>query len=223
MKDNMNSAGKVLKIIGFVFLLVSILELVIAGVFYVEANHFKNNAVKTSAVIVEKGNSTVVDYSFEGEDYRNSFNMNNSSWKIGDSIEIYVNKSNPDDVRAGGALFYLVSIVLAASCAPLLLTGCGLFIAGSVGSKRKNSLLDNGTKVWGTVVESKVNWSVQVGRRHPEYILCRVIHPLTGEEVTVKSESVFQELSLTEGKRVAIYFDSNKEKKYFVDVDSINV
>lgn len=222
MNSKIKGSVSLFKILGTIFLIVAVGELIIAGIFFAEADSFRKNAVRTGAVITDKKSGTGVDYTFEGDNYHSSFSLNNSAWEINDSIAVYVNKDNPEVVRPAGALLYFMSIVIASTGSPFLIIGFIFLMIGIGAGSRKNTLLENGLKAWGTITDTKVNYNVTVGhKRHPEFVICRVTHPLTGEEITVKSESVLADLSGTEGTRIPVYFDEHKKGRHYADISSL--
>jgi len=98
-----------------------------------------------------------------------------------------------------------------------LAVGVGLFAGFAQGEKKRAELMTYGRRVKGCVTRVKRNVAIRVNRRHPWQAEVRCLHPLTGQEITVRSHNLWV-CPVKEGDSVDVLFDPMDEKKYAVDV-----
>ena len=101
----------------------------------------------------------------------------------------------------------------------VLFTAIGvlLYILLGLGEKKRESLLTDGTRVQGEIVAVERNMMIRMNRRCPWRVKVRCVHPLTGEEITLRSHSLW-DCAYQPGEKVDVLFDPVNEKKYAVDV-----
>ena len=95
--------------------------------------------------------------------------------------------------------------------------GAALFFLLGVGERKRSRLLGYGTRVQGEVTAVERNTLVRFNRQNPWRVKVRVVHPITGEEITVRSHSLLS-CAYKAGDKVEVLFDPMNEKKYAVDV-----
>ena len=117
------------------------------------------------------------------------------------------------DPEAFPILFGVFGILGAA----FLCAGAGCFIGMTRAEKRREELFLYGSVVEGVVEELRCNYAVKVNRYHPWYVYVRCRHPLTREEVTVRSHSVFDP-AVKAGDKVRVAFDPLDERRNAVEL-----
>ncbi|MGN0762013.1 MAG: hypothetical protein ACI4MK_01445 [Aristaeellaceae bacterium] len=105
--------------------------------------------------------------------------------------------------------------VLTGLGAVMAVVGVGLFIGMGRGERRREELLTWGTQVDATVEKVAQNRLLQVNGRNPWYVVVTCRHPVTRENVQLRSHYVFQ-LTVQPGDHVRVAFDPMDERKYAV-------
>ena len=93
--------------------------------------------------------------------------------------------------------------------------GIGLFIGMGRGERRREELMTWGTQVDATVEKVAQNRLLQVNGRNPWYVEVSCRHPVTRENVQLRSHYVFR-LTVQPGDHVRVAFDPMDERKYAV-------
>ena len=95
----------------------------------------------------------------------------------------------------------------------------GLSISACMGAARRSreALLSYGLRARATVTAVTENKSVSMGSRHPCRVTATCVHPVTGQEVTLRSHNLWT-CALTPGQQVTVAFDPAREKKYAFDL-----
>ena len=122
--------------------------------------------------------------------------------------EVAATVEDPADMPVVFGVFTSLGAVMAA-------VGIGLFIGMGRGERRREELLTWGTQVDATVEKVAQNRLLQVNGRNPWYVLVSCRHPVTRENVQLRSHYVFQ-LTVRPGDRVRVAFDPIDERKYAV-------
>ncbi len=125
-------------------------------------------------------------------------------------VQLGLSDGNPEALLACGIVFTAIG-------AASLIAAAVLLILYRRRKQYREELLLWGTRVTGTVRDIPVDTTVQVNGRCPLRILADVKHPITGQQVTLRSRQVW-ETSLSNGDPVDVLFDPLDEKKYIVDV-----
>ena len=97
----------------------------------------------------------------------------------------------------------------------MAVVGIGLFIGMGRGERRREELLTWGTQVDATVEKVAQNRLLQVNGRNPWYVEVSCRHPVTRENVQLRSHYVFR-LTVQPGDHVRVAFDPMDERKYAV-------
>lgn len=109
----------------------------------------------------------------------------------------------------------IVGVVFAALGLIFLLTGGVMLLLLRRQVKLREELERYGARVTGTVADIHIDRTYRVNGRSPLRIHVAVVHPTTGETVTIRSGPVW-ETSLTIGDPVDVLFDPLHEKKRLV-------
>ena len=105
--------------------------------------------------------------------------------------------------------------VLTGLGAVMAVVDIGLFIGMGRGERRREELLTWGTQVDATVEKVAQNRLLQVNGRNPWYVEVSCRHPVTRENVQLRSHYVFR-LTVQPGDHVRVAFDPMDERKYAV-------
>ncbi|MGN0779821.1 MAG: hypothetical protein ACI4MJ_11770 [Aristaeellaceae bacterium] len=99
--------------------------------------------------------------------------------------------------------------------AVMAVTGIALFIGMGHGARKREELLRYGTQVDATVEKIAQNRMLQVNRQSPWYVEVSCRHPVTREQVRLRSHYVFM-MNVKVGDRVRVVFDPMDERSYAV-------
>ncbi|MGN1020474.1 MAG: hypothetical protein ACI4O7_08860 [Aristaeellaceae bacterium] len=105
--------------------------------------------------------------------------------------------------------------ILTGMGAAMVAAGISCFIGIGRGERRRAELMTWGTQADATVKRVAQNRMLQVNGRHPWYVEVSCRHPVTREDVVLRSHYVFR-LAVQEGDRVRVAFDPMDERKYAV-------
>jgi len=83
--------------------------------------------------------------------------------------------------------------------------------------RARQDLLTWGIRVTGTITNIRVNYSVKVNRRCPVVVYAECTHPVTHEQVTLRSHNLWN-CTMETGQTVDIVFDQMNEKRYAFDI-----
>ena len=111
----------------------------------------------------------------------------------------------------------LVGYVFAPLGAAFLLAAVLVWYFLSRSERRRQELLSYGIRVAAIITDIRVNYSVKVNRRCPVIAYAQCIHPVTREEVTLRSHNLWG-ATIATGDKVDICFDQMDEKRYAFDI-----
>lgn len=224
--------NKVENLIWIIFTVIGII-LILIGVF-VGINIFKyDNKENTIGTITnisshidndgDRNYEVYVTYNVDGKKYESKLNGYSSSFYEGKEIEIYYDKDNPSEIGVKS-----LDLVF------LIFPGIGLifFIIGGTGIiikikriKFEKSLKENGEVIYANYVETIINTSYRVNRKHPYNIICEWNNPEDNKKYIFKSKNIWLNpeniIEQRNIKKFPIYVDNKNKKKYVIDIDSL--
>jgi len=170
---------KIWLLLGSIFFGVGLLlGVVAAGIFLFTAtnrNRIMNDSAPVTAVIVDITRSTTrdgdmrntayIEYEFDDEIYFAPLRWWSSGMRVGQPIEIYVNRQDPYQFITDGIIAWLPVIILSPMALLFGGLGAGFLIYHACKKKRHRWLLDFGTPVWANVEGFEENWRIQVNGR----------------------------------------------------------
>ena len=115
--------------------------------------------------------------------------------------------------------FLLIAFPFAVQCPILGGVGIGFLIYDHQKRLKRERLLANGYYEIATVVGIEQNPYVRVNRHHPYPVICRIEREGVIHEY--RSEGYYYHPGVNIGDPVPVYLDTQNEKNYYVDVDSI--
>lgn len=229
-KTKVKTKTKTEKIIFIVFSIIGIICLIASAVMMIRSAEMKKSYVKTDAVIIdfdserdidgETNKHAIIRYRADGIVYETTTNEYNSSWNLGDHIEIYYNPDSPEKFFTGfGSTFGVLMLGLFGivfACVGLIPT-----LISAKKSSNNQRLMQSGTKLEAKVVGFDYNENFSVNGRHPYIIEVESLFE-TGERCRFLSGNVWEPLGEEIlGRSADVYLEPGNPDKYFVDVDSI--
>lgn len=124
-------------------------------------------------------------------------------------VMLNVNNTDPD-LPIVGNVFFILGLVF-------LLTTVLVWYFISRSQRMRQELLTWGTRVTATVTDIRVNYSVKVNHRSPVVVYATCIHPVSREQVTLRSHNLWN-CVMESGQKVDIVFDPMNEKRYAFDI-----
>lgn len=126
---------------------------------------------------------------------------------------------SPEQLAAvdGEEAFPILFMVFGVLGIGFLAAGVGIFIGMSRAEKRREEMFLYGHVVKGTVEDVKCNHAVRVNNRSPWHVYVRCQHPVTRENVIVRSHGVY-DLTVQQGDTVRVAFDPLDERKHAVEL-----
>lgn len=212
-----------------VFLIIGIVFVGICAVFTSVNIHIKNNYNETDAVVMgferhhsssDNGDTfyTLVSYSVDGNDYQSVLSAYSSSWSVGDTIKVYINPDNPQDVKSTMPsvffiVFGLVGFVFA-------IVGFVMLHRSIKLKKQKKQLIENGLTLRANIIDFYPNTRIMVNGRNPYLVVAE--YEEFGQKHRFVSENVWERLNNNHiGEQVTVYYEHNDMNKYYVDVDTL--
>lgn len=97
-----------------------------------------------------------------------------------------------------------------------------VFFATIINKKiRCNRLLQRGQYVMAEISEIIINYSIQMGTRHPYVVKCRYQDNYGNVHIFKSRNLMFNPTELMKDNMVKVYVDGENYKHYYVDVDEI--
>lgn len=220
---------RVFTVIGVVFILIGVFVGLISPV------NFKSHAKPVQAHIedikesfetkryrgrykTEKSHTVLVSYTYNDKDYETYLDSYSFLMKEGNTIKVYVDINNPNNVRSLstdmllGASFFSLGVVV------LFLGMRNLNTINEVKLSR-DSLVQSGKKVYAMITSCEEDYSIEVNGKHPLCYTC-----VDDDGNNYKSDSYFSKSTggkpLAVGTQVLVYVDSSDSSSYFVDIVS---
>jgi hypothetical protein len=164
-----------------------------------------------------------VEYFANGKNYHRELNHYTLEMYIGQDIQIYYNPYNPNIIYFSGLsldwiIFFIVGLVLfSIGLIPILYH-----------RKKKRTydiLVENGQKIFATIVKVTPNTHFRVNGSNSYVILCKWIDPITGNTFLYKTPSLWFNPEPIIAERgitiLPVYLDRANPQKYFVSTEQI--
>lgn len=197
-------------------------------------SYIKNNYIKVNAVITdiqyeshrtngktETREKVFVQYSIDGKTYENRLNEYSSSWDVGDTIEVYCNPANHNDVESA-SVGNTLGIVFTAVGLGVLIVPIVLTVRSVKKKRRRNMLIENGQRVYATVIDIIVDYSIRVNNRNPLKLVVEYVD-YNGIQHRFNTHNIWErmDLSYLVGMQIPMYLDRNDINNYYIDTSVI--
>lgn len=196
--------------------------------------YIKNNYIKTDAVITdiqyeryrsngktETREKVYVQYNIDGKTYDNRIYEYSSSWDIGDTIEVYCNPANHNDVESA-SVSNTLGIVFTAVGLGILIIPIVLIVKSVKKKRNRKMLIENGQRVYATVIDIEVDYSIRVNNRNPLKLLLEYVD-YNGVQHRFNTANLWERMDLSYliGTQIPIYYDRNDINNYYIDTSVI--
>lgn len=213
-----------MKIFIWIFTLVGVLLLSMAGYIGYSAYSLEGEGVKTTGTIIALNGTHPVVRFVTGEGERVTFesSLGSSSYtkQLGQDIDIVYRPDAPQQAEIDDFISqYLVSII--PGIIGLIFTLTGLIPAFIIRyrGKKKIRLLQQGRPVKALITDVDVNRTIKINGRSPFRISCQWRNTLTNQHYIFTSENIyFDPRPYIEQQEITVYINGENIKDYYVDV-----
>jgi len=217
--------------LGAIFLFIGILFALIGAILIYKNNEFKKTAVGGEATIVDiyksvdsdgdTSHTVMVEYSVDGKKYKGTLDYYTAGMGVGDNVKIFYDPNNPNDFIGDGSNIGMLIFVILGSVFATIGT---VFIVISIKKKNIQKRLKASNYVIQANIDSfDLNMNLTVNGRHPFILIASAISPYDGKTYKFKSESIWNDLTLSfekyNIKTVPVYVNPKNYKEYYVDID----
>lgn len=196
---------------------------------YIKSNYIKVDAVITDIQYekhrtngkTETREKVFVQYSIDGKTYENRLYEYSSSWDIGDTIEVYCNPANHNDVESA-SVGNTLGIVFTAVGLGILIIPIVLIVRTVKKNRNRKMLIENGQRVYATVIDIVVDYSIRVNNRNPLKLLLEYVD-YNGVQHRFNTHNIWErmDLSYLVGMQIPMYLDRNDINNYYIDTSVI--
>ena len=210
------------------------LPFIIAGIVFAVAGYFLYNNNQKFKSIAKETNATIIEINSEDTRVKVEFNADNkkytvelseysSSMKVGGSITVYYDPSNPENVRStvGGTISYIfmgLGIVVAVS-------GLFVMIKTNLKYRRYMNVESSGIRKDAKIVSVDMDNTVNLNGKNPYYVTCQGLNPISGRDEYFRSTNIWIDArKIIEDNHIEIlpiYIDQNNSTNYTVDIKEI--
>ncbi len=160
-----------------------------------------------------------ISFEAEGRVWEIESFFHSDSIRSGDEITVWYMKGDPSTARITDWWTYAIFLIMGGVFALI-----GLVFVGWQGKimKLRQTLEENGKRIWADVTEVRQLRSVRINGRNPYVIYAVGTHPYTGSKIMVKSRLMLNDPRpyLADGK-VEVLVDRVEEKRYHVLTDEL--
>ncbi len=219
-KDMFSSDVKrMYQIIGILFVIVGMIFSLTGGVGLVRQQVAKGSMCETEAIVtVRYPEGTQVEYMAGGSTYRTILHYSSDFLHVGDSITIYYQPEDPEQVRLGEPVIFYVSLFLGLV---LLLIGMTAGYYYTKLKRKRQILVDQGKKVYAQVIRVEYDYRYERDYTYARKLVCQYDTP--GEPARIfESEPVWAgDPEQLIGKELAVYIDRRNAANYYVDTSAV--
>ena len=206
-------------VVTFVFILLGLIFMFSGFWGYIDEQIFFENAFVTDAKILnitETDDNTYADleYIIDGETYENRIITAVDKSDIGETIQVYYDVLNPDNIRVPAPIFLY-----------LIMTSVGfIFFLIGVIIRRKNikrrklikKLVLDGNHIWLPITDITFDRSIVVNGKNPYRIKC-----VSSNGMVFESDVLWKDpRNYLTSMQARVYVDHTDYNKYYVDIDS---
>ena len=208
---------------------------IIAGVaIYMEASAFQKKSNITQGIVVNSSMSNAYyEIKYTSDDgieriskrtvSRNGRRFTGHGLRDGEIVKVFYLIDNPDECRLSDGKKGGMKTVFWGSM--LLLFNLFFVYINRKRAKTSNSFRTTGRKVEVQILKIDIDMETSVMTRHPYYILCKWVDPMSGREYLHTIKYIWDEpkILLAGRKTIDVYIDRNDPDKYFLDIEFLGV
>lgn len=220
-----------LKLIARSFAAIGILALAGAASIFLSTKNFRQNAAVTHGKVIDmiakrdRSSTTyapVVTYrdgNGVSHTYISNVSSNPPAYAIGEGVNVFYNKNNPEDVQLDGDGAYIGTIILGVLGLIFTVVGVAILVIHSRQQQSQDWLVQNGRVVAADLVSVSLNTQISYNNRNPYVIYCQWLDNNTRKVYSFRSQSLWfnPETFLENRTKVDVYIDPNNPKKHLVD------
>ncbi len=212
-------ANGLFKVAGKLFIIVGIIFFIVGGSGYISQLAAKKSMCTAEATIISRYlERTEVEYAAEGHVYRTILNYSSDFHRAGDTMTIYYQPGNPEEVRLGEPAIFLVFTFMGA-----VALGVGIFAKrryANIVTKRKY-LIENGVKLYARIIRIEYDYRYERSHTYAKKLVCQYDSP-DGSVHIFASEPIWTDMSENLiGNEVAVYAERGNYDSYYVDLSFI--
>lgn len=223
---------KIISLIGaIIFGIIGVVCAVIGTAEFVKTKEFVSDAAlvkaKVSTIesdIDDEGDTdytAFVTYTYEETEYKRvRLKEYNSSLYEGKTIELYLDKTNPRNVRIKSVI-YMFPIVFIGVGIIFLLIGVIILIVRMRGDRKRKKIMETGIRMQAQVKGSMIDTSYTINNKHPYRLECVYYDELSGQPVICTSDIIWESPDMYMDKYVTVYVDREDRSRYVVDLKNI--
>lgn len=212
--------GKLLLIASLVFFIIGIKN-------FISINNFKSENEKIFAKVTDSNKEnkfTSVSFYLGDKEYKTVANEYDANYKVGDEIEIFYKKDEPNviilkDTNQG----YLVPFV-AAICS--IIVGLSFSVQKGNNVKKNLQIKQNGKRIEAEIIKVMKNSRTKVNGVNPYYVVCKWTNKKNGHEYLFNSDDVWynpnEQLVKAGITKVPVYVNPQNPQEYYVDLEEVN-
>jgi len=205
-----------------ILFVICLIIIAIGTVIYFEASAFQKTA-RVAQGIVANSNSTYYDVKYTSDDgiertYKGTQGKNHKA-RDGNTKKVFYQADNPDKSRItdgvkGGKTTVIAGILL------LLINMLSVY-QGRKRSKSANNFRTTGRKVAAEITKIDYDLTITIMKKHPWFIDCKWIDPMTGKEYTHTIHYVWVDPATVLAGRntIDVYIDREDPDNYFMDIE----
>lgn len=162
-----------------------------------------------------------VTYEYEEKEYKRiRLKEYSSSLYEGKTIELYLDKNNPENVRIK-SIIYLFPAVFTGLGIIFLIIAAIILILRLRGDRRRKRIMETGVRIYAQVKGSVVDTSYTINNKHPCRLECVYYDEASGQPVICTSDIIWEPPETYIDKYVTVYADREDRSKYVVDLKNI--
>jgi len=223
---------KTLKFIKVIFSIIGLGLLVGSFFLYQNTSEFLEKAVKAEGVVIDlvrKRSSDSTTYAptirFTTNngtmiEFTSSTSSNPPSYSRGEQVAVFYLPEQPDEAKINGFFsLWGAAVIVAGIGTVFFLVGFGMIFYGIRKQRKKEHLLQRGTRINTDFQSVNRNTSIKVNGRSPFVISSQWLNPRTNELHIFESESIwFDPEDHIKGESVMVYIDPNDPSDYYMDI-----
>lgn len=218
-------------IVAIIFAITGGVCIAVGAAAFVKTKEFADDGVivkaKVSAIegdINDEGETdytAYVTYEYEEKEYKRiRLKEYSSSLYEGKTIELYLDKNNPESVRIK-SIIYLFPAVFTGIGIIFLIIAAIILILRLRGDRRRKRIMGTGVRIYAQVKGSVVDTSYTINNKHPCRLECVYYDEASGQPVICTSDIIWEPPETYIDKYVTVYADREDRSKYVVDLKNI--